>query len=54
MRIAHHEAVRNGLDEGREVCDRKGLVDKRGEDKRDGDKRGGVKEVGHERLTRLI
>jgi hypothetical protein len=45
--------VRNGLDEGGEVCDRKGLVDKR-EDKRDGDKRGGGKEDGHERLTRLI
>jgi hypothetical protein len=42
------------LDEGREVCDRKGLVVKRGEDKRDGDKRGVGKEDGHERLTGLI
>jgi hypothetical protein len=47
--MAHYEVVRNGLDEGGEVCDRKGLVDKRGEVKREGGK-----EDGHERLTRLI
>jgi hypothetical protein len=46
--------VRNGLDEGGEVCDRKGLVDERGEGKRGGGRRGGGKDDGHERETRLM